>query len=48
VKKGQRLLFRDSASHRDRIIVGAARRMNAKLLTRDKQITNSGIVTTVW
>jgi len=28
----------------DRIIVGAARRMNAKLLTRDKQITNSGIV----
>ena len=32
----------------DRIIVGAARRMNAKLLTRDKQITKSGIVITVW
>lgn len=32
----------------DRIIVGVARRMNAKLLTRDREITNSGIVATVW
>ena len=32
----------------DRIIVSAARRMNAKLLTRDKQITRTRIVTTVW
>ena len=32
----------------DRIIVGAARRTNAKLLTRDKQITKSRLVTTVW
>src|ERR1700682_964279 len=28
----------------DRIIVGAARRMNAKLLTQDKQIKKSGLV----
>jgi hypothetical protein len=32
----------------DRIIVGTARRMNAKLLSRDSQITTSAIVTTVW
>jgi PIN domain nuclease of toxin-antitoxin system len=32
----------------DRIIVGAARRMNANLLTRDKQITKSGLVATIW
>ena len=32
----------------DRIIVGVARRMNAKLLTRDTEITKSGIVATVW
>jgi hypothetical protein len=31
----------------DRIIVGAARPMNATLLTRDKQITKSRLVTTV-
>jgi hypothetical protein len=29
----------------DRIIVGAARRMNAKRLTRDKEITKSRLVT---
>ena len=32
----------------DRIIVGAARRMNAQLLTRDVQITKSHLVTTIW
>jgi PIN domain nuclease of toxin-antitoxin system len=32
----------------DRIIVGVARRMNATLLTRDVQITNSGVIATVW
>jgi PIN domain nuclease of toxin-antitoxin system len=32
----------------DRMIVGAARRMNAKLITRDKQIIKSRLVTTVW
>ena len=32
----------------DRIIVGVARRVNATLLTRDGQITGSGVVTTVW
>ena len=32
----------------DRIIVGIARRVNATLLTRDGQITGSGVVTTVW
>jgi predicted nucleic acid-binding protein len=32
----------------DRIIVGAARRINAKLLTRDKEITKSRLVTIVW
>ena len=32
----------------DRIMVGAARRMNAKLLTRDKEITKSSLVTIVW
>src|SRR5438309_11646759 len=32
----------------DRIIVGAARRMNAKLLTRDRQIRKSGFITTAW
>ena len=32
----------------DRIIVGVARRVNATLLTRDAQITGSGVVTTVW
>jgi PIN domain nuclease of toxin-antitoxin system len=32
----------------DRIIVGVARRLNAPLLTRDVQITQSGVVTTIW
>ena len=32
----------------DRIIVGVARRVNATLLTRDGQITGSGVVTTMW
>jgi PIN domain nuclease of toxin-antitoxin system len=32
----------------DRIIVGVARRVNATLLTRDAQITGSGVVTMVW
>jgi hypothetical protein len=30
------------------IAVDAARRMNAKLLTRDKEIIKSRLVTTVW
>lgn len=32
----------------DRIIVGLARRVNATLLTRNAQITDSGVVTTMW
>jgi PIN domain nuclease of toxin-antitoxin system len=32
----------------DRIIAGVARRMNATLLTRDAQITSSGVVATAW
>ena len=32
----------------DRIIVGAARRVKATLLTRDAQIVTSGMVATVW
>jgi hypothetical protein len=32
----------------DRKIVGAARRMNAKVLTRDKQVIKTGLVTSVW
>ena len=32
----------------DRIIAGVARRINATLLTRDVQITNSGVVATAW
>ena len=32
----------------DRIIVGVARRVNATLLSRDEEITGSGVVATVW
>jgi predicted nucleic acid-binding protein len=32
----------------DRIIAGVARRINATLLTRDTQITNSEVVATAW
>lgn len=32
----------------DRMIAGAARRLNIPCLTRDNPITNSGIVTIVW
>jgi predicted nucleic acid-binding protein len=32
----------------DRMIVADARRTEATLLTRDVQITNSGVVATVW
>ena len=32
----------------DRIIAGVARRINATLLTRDAQITSSGVVATAW
>jgi PIN domain nuclease of toxin-antitoxin system len=32
----------------DRIIVGVASRLNATLLTRDAEITSSGVVATVW
>ena len=32
----------------DRIIVGAARRLNAPLLTKDQNITASGLVKIVW
>jgi hypothetical protein len=32
----------------DRILVGAACRQNAVLITRDEQITKSGLVATIW
>ncbi len=32
----------------DRIIVATAKLLNAKLITRDKEIRNSGIVEVVW
>jgi PIN domain nuclease of toxin-antitoxin system len=32
----------------DRIIIGVARRVNATLMTRDAQITGSGVVATMW
>jgi PIN domain nuclease of toxin-antitoxin system len=32
----------------DRIIAGVARRIKATLLTRDAQITGSGVVATAW
>lgn len=32
----------------DRIIAGLARRINATLLTRDVQITSSGVIATAW
>jgi len=32
----------------DRIMVGVARRVNAMLLSRDEEITGSGVVATVW
>ncbi len=32
----------------DRIIVGAARRLNAACITKDVNITNSGLVKIVW
>jgi PIN domain nuclease of toxin-antitoxin system len=32
----------------DRMIIGVARRLNATLLTRDLQVTNSGLVATTW
>lgn len=32
----------------DRIIVGAARRLNAACLTKDSSITNSGLVKIIW
>ncbi len=32
----------------DRIIVGVARRVNATLLSRDEEITRSGVVATAW
>ena len=32
----------------DRMIVGAARRLNAPLLTRDQNITASGLVNVIW
>lgn len=33
---------------RDRIIVGVARRLGAKLLTRDEQIVKNRVVATIW
>jgi len=32
----------------DRLIVGATRRLNAACLTKDSEIVDSGLVTTVW
>ena len=32
----------------DRMIVADARRLNAPLITRDREITSSGLVQTVW
>jgi len=32
----------------DRMIVGAARRLNAPLLTKDANVTASGLVKIVW
>lgn len=32
----------------DRMIVGVARRLNAALLTKDQNITNSNLVKTIW
>lgn len=32
----------------DRIIVGVARRINASLLTRDTEITTSGLLKVIW
>jgi PIN domain nuclease of toxin-antitoxin system len=36
------------AEMHDRMIAADARRINAALLTRDAQITSSGVVATVW
>ena len=32
----------------DRIIVGTARRLNAACITKDENITNSGVVKIIW
>jgi len=32
----------------DRILVSTAKILNAKILTKDREITNSGVVETVW
>ena len=36
------------AEMHDRIIVGAARRLGAPLISKDQQITSSGLVPVVW
>ena len=40
--------FTDIAEPHDRIIVATAKLLNAKLITKDADITNSGKVKTVW